>query len=336
MKNNILNQIRKCLLFVTLCSWTISSLSLINSSDSTDSPSTSAVFTSLIDSPIFIDDLDTEYNWNTTCSSNPWCTGKGTSEDPYIIQNIIISSANSDSIIVSNSDVFFMIANCIVQTSMGGGMRFGSGIVFDNVTNGIIISSEIFENKHDGIGLYNSYNILIYNNYIHNNKGSGIKMGNCSDIELNKNIITHQDFYGIEQFESNYTKIHNNEVVSNNDGIVLSYSLHNELKNNSIYNNTIGVFLLRHSHYNKITSNRLSNNEYCVVISTSCKYTYYDDNDECQYYSYDDLWTPPPPSPPDENNDEDEGIPGYDLFLLFGVICMISFIIIKKKRFYLT
>jgi len=336
MKNKLIQQVRKCLIIVVLCNWAIGSILLTVSSDSINLPSLSAIYTDLTDTPIFIDDSSTEYNWNQISSNNPWCTGKGTSEDPYIIQDIIISSTTSDSIIIANSDVIFMIANCIIHTSEGGGTRLGFGIVFDNVRNGIITNCEIFNNKHDGIGVYYSNNILIYNNYIHNNNGSGISIGMCSNIELNTNIIRHHEMDGIEHYNSNYSKIYNNEIAINDDGIILSNSSHNELTDNSIYDNYEGIFLLRYSHYNRIISNILSNNSYCIVIGTSCKDTYYNDNGECSYFSYNETWNPSPP-PDDPEPDENMSVFSYDLWTFLSVIGITSIIVIifiqKNKNF---
>ena len=72
------------------------------------------------------------------------------------------------------------------------------------------------------------------------------------------------------------------------------------------------------------------------MIGTSCQDTYYHDNGECKYYSYNETSNPPPIPPPDDpepedDNDNDERIPGYDLFSLFGVICAVSFILIRRR-----
>ncbi|MFX0137172.1 MAG: hypothetical protein ACFFDN_26265, partial [Candidatus Hodarchaeota archaeon] len=49
--------------------------------------------------PIFIDDINPDYNWSKIKSENIWCTGSGTFNDPYIIQNLEINGLNSISCI---------------------------------------------------------------------------------------------------------------------------------------------------------------------------------------------------------------------------------------------
>ncbi|GAH40211.1 unnamed protein product, partial [marine sediment metagenome] len=44
----------------------------------------------LTGSNILIDDLDPTKNWSYTASQYDWCSGSGTWNDPYIIENVTI------------------------------------------------------------------------------------------------------------------------------------------------------------------------------------------------------------------------------------------------------
>ena len=53
------------------------------------------------ESSIIIDDLDPTKNWSYTASHYDWCSGSGSKEDPYIIENITIDGLGIGSCIYS-------------------------------------------------------------------------------------------------------------------------------------------------------------------------------------------------------------------------------------------
>jgi len=64
-------------------------------------------FHNLTGSPIIINGNGGWYTVNLTVE---WCTGSGTFNDPYIIQNVLIDGQNSGNCIeIKNSDVYFII-----------------------------------------------------------------------------------------------------------------------------------------------------------------------------------------------------------------------------------
>jgi len=115
---------------------------------------------SLIDSPIYIDDMSPDDNWNTIASQNFWCIGKGTATDPYIIQNVIISSTDSDCIEIRNSGVHFILSNCIIFSSQ---KELGSGIFLQNVKKGRISNAQISACDSYGITISSCIYISEYN-----------------------------------------------------------------------------------------------------------------------------------------------------------------------------
>jgi len=110
-------------------------------------------------SPIYIDGND------GFTPANGVTSGSGTAEDPYILENWDISTANAHGIEIRNSSAYFVIRNCHVHDGMVGGHY---GIYFNDVTNGKVENS-IAENNSSGIYLYRSNNNIIINSTMQNN-----------------------------------------------------------------------------------------------------------------------------------------------------------------------
>jgi len=71
--------------------------------------------------PFVIDDSATgvgAQNW-TWAETQPWCSGSGTFEDPYIIENVTIDGGWGNCITIKYSDKYFRIENCTVINSGG-------------------------------------------------------------------------------------------------------------------------------------------------------------------------------------------------------------------------
>ena len=127
---------------------------------------------------IFIDDQDSNYNWEKTEAEYWWCTGSGTEIDPYIIKNLEFDGQGSNFCIeIRNSNVF------------------------------VIIEDNILNNTEVGIKISDSQNIKISNTSIYDNTGSnglnggadesggegqdvyGIALHNCDNIYFDLNTI---------------------------------------------------------------------------------------------------------------------------------------------------
>ena len=113
--------IKRLLLFVLVSSIIVFSLVILSSNtkkiSSGNNNDLTTSYWNLIDSPIYIDDMSPNDNWETTASENLWCTGKGTLTEPYFIQDVIVSSTDSDCIRILHSEVYFIITNCIIFSS---------------------------------------------------------------------------------------------------------------------------------------------------------------------------------------------------------------------------
>ena len=94
-------------------------------------------------------------------------------------------------------------------------------------------------------------------------------------------------------------------------GIYLDFlSDYNTISGNTANYNEYGIFLDR-SNYNTVSGNSLLGNEVCIA-EKNCEGNVFENNDCGQ----------------------DQGIPGYNLFFLLGIVSVGSIILIKKLKKY--
>ncbi|MFX1267401.1 MAG: nitrous oxide reductase family maturation protein NosD [Promethearchaeota archaeon] len=144
---------------------------------------------------------------------SPWCTGSGTPNDPYIIENITIDAVGSGSCLeIRHTENHFIIRNStFLNSGIGGGSPpYEGGIKIWDTVNGTL-----FNNTCSG----NSFGITLYN---------------TEDITIEKNIITLNTARGISDLASQNNIICNNVIDNNDIGLVLS-----DVDNHTIINNTI-------------------------------------------------------------------------------------------------
>ena len=89
-------------------------------------------------SSIIIDDDDPSMNWMTTAATYDWCSGSGTWNDPYIIENVVIDGQDSSNCLeIRDSIPYFIIRNC---TFYNAGPLGKAGILLYNVKNGTLLN----------------------------------------------------------------------------------------------------------------------------------------------------------------------------------------------------
>lgn len=235
-------------------------------------------FWDLTESPIYIDDCQSNCNWEKVSSEYEWCYGSGTLDNPYIIENVIINGKNSGSCItIRNSDVYFIIKNCIFYNSGWSIFNWDSGIKLVNTNNGKIIN----------------------NNCSHNN-GYGILQIWCSNNNFSGNIINYNSHHGIISWRSDNNYIIDNEINYNEiNGVNLWFCDRNNISGNTINYNQKGINLIM-SNNNLIAFNFLIGNNVSIY----------------QFWSYGNLikdnkykYEPPLPESLDmivQNDDEDD------------------------------
>ncbi|MHA1292822.1 MAG: right-handed parallel beta-helix repeat-containing protein [Promethearchaeota archaeon] len=238
--------------------------------------------------PITIND-----NWSNTASTYPWCSGSGSWNDPYIIENVTINAGGIKSgIFIIGSNDFFIINNCTLinsySSSNQGGIKLlnvqngrlenntcinnlGSGIYLEGSDNNTIIGNEVSNNGKDGILLWNCDNNTIIRNEANKNGDIGIEIstGYYNNVSLNK--ANENDEEGIFLDSCNLTQVSGNTANYNNiDGISLAFSdLNNVTDNNCSYNQRYGI-KLGTSNFNRILRNILAYNEKECIYEYNC------------------------------------------------------------------
>jgi len=237
--------------------------------------------TPTVELPIYIDDYATgmdAHNW-TWAENQPWCSGSGTWEDPYVIENLKISGFGTEKygIDIRNSNVSFIIQESLIYNSND------AGIYFDNVNNSRIINNNcsnndngiyveysnnitIFgnianDNMNDGIFGYESNYVSITGNIVNKNKDDGIYISICDFSCIVDNIANGNSENGIYLEECLNNTITNNDCSNNNEGINLYYSDFNDFTGNVANNNNEGIYL-HYSDFNDFTGNIANNNNY--------------------------------------------------------------------------
>ncbi len=166
--------------------------------------------------PFVIDDSATgvgAHNW-TWAEAQPWCSGSGTLEEPYLIENVTIDGENSGSCLtIKNSDKYFRIENCTVFNSGSG--DYDAGIHLDNVENGTLFNNNCSFNNI-GIFFYGSDNTTVSGNTANNNQDYGIRLYHSNSTTISANIVDNNVNYGIVvSSESDYNLICNNYFINN-------------------------------------------------------------------------------------------------------------------------
>lgn len=245
--------------------------------------------------------IDGNSDWALIASLNDWCNGNGTKMDPYIIENIAINGISIDEcIIIKNTDVNFILRNCLIYNDGTG--EADTGIKLISVKNGKIINNTIINNIHRGIYLessednligYNQLNISTdsiylsssnYNNISYNHIDRGIEMimiksnnnkisnnilkqelslMNCDNNIITYNNITQKNYYGLRISGINNT-------ISNNNfyGCGLYIVKSGNPKSHTITNSNLvnGKPLYYFINENNLNSNNFSNAGQIILI----------------------------------------------------------------------
>ncbi len=189
--------------------------------------------------PFIIDDVGTgDYTWSQV-ATQPWCSGSGTSVNPYILELLKIDGQNSSScIMIRNSNIYFTIRDSIFYNS---GSNYSDGSMkLVSVSNGELISNNCSYNNANGIVLEFCEDIDISESSLNQNEKSGLLIINSTNITIKNNTET----------------INQNKLY----GIYLDNSHNNNITGNTISYNQIGIYLYE-SNYNSIIDNDLRYND---------------------------------------------------------------------------
>ncbi|MFX1476876.1 MAG: nitrous oxide reductase family maturation protein NosD [Promethearchaeota archaeon] len=215
----------------------------------------------LTGNPIFINDTDSNFSWSKTAIDNDWCSGSGTWNNPYVIENVTIDGLSSASCItIVDSDGYFIIRNCTLFNSSDASVEDYAGIYLENVENGYLSDNNCSNNNGFGIFLVNSNNITLSKNLISYNMEDGIYVYESHNNTFFKNTVSYSRSDGIIVGYSHGNNFSINKVSGNvADGIALWYSHNNTLTNNTFLNRNREGITLRYCNNNTLYMNSISN-----------------------------------------------------------------------------
>jgi parallel beta-helix repeat protein len=224
--------------------------------------------------------------------------GSGTENDPYIIENWVISALSADGISIQNTTAYFVIQNCLVEN--GGGSYYGihlnnaingkvennicrynsSGVYLESSSNYNILDNSTYGNNYYGIELWSSDNNLISNNVAGNNNYIGIYLEYSDNNSIHGNTSENNGWDGIRLGASDNNLIYGNTSENNQSGIYLASSEHvsdggstlissdnNIIDGNVVANNSGGGIRLDTNSDNNLIHGNISDNNYSVGIS---------------------------------------------------------------------
>jgi len=217
----------------------------------------------VITSTIHIDDSNSSINWSKTAADNPWCSGTGTWNDPYLIENITIDGLFEGSCIyIENSNVPFIIRNCtLINIGTGANPNHDSGIRLNTVSNGLIINNTCSFNNGLGINLRNSHNNTVCYNNASSNERTGIYVHTSNVNTIFGNTFNYNDGGGIYIYQGNFNNFSENYVsqtkVSTSDSSTRYIELtgQNNIFSGNIFNNC-GIHL-REGSLNDLSSHQI-------------------------------------------------------------------------------
>ncbi|NVM37910.1 MAG: right-handed parallel beta-helix repeat-containing protein [Candidatus Lokiarchaeota archaeon] len=318
---------------------------------SSSAPKTSGYY-NLSGSPIIIDDSDPNYNWSKTAAENPWCTGSGTLNDPYIIENVYYDGEmniaetsgkqhSANCLSIYRSTAYFIVRGCYFIKS--GTDEFNSGIYLAYAQNGIIYNNT-FKYHHQAVFVNDfSHNNTVFYNVIEHNQdlygpNRAMKLQHVDNCTVVKNLVINC-YVGIQLFNCLGTEIRQNLLNSSLFGYPVNVGIDFMFINDSKI--TFNVFAGDYTGTEFIVSqvgssgNVIQNN----TISGSIPIN---------------LGTPTPPKASGDYTDlimlassfnnevkhniayvpghVEPGIPSYDVFTVLGAMGIVSAFLVARAR----
>ena len=117
-------------------------------------PETSALYIEITTQ--YIDPLstDTTKHWSWYANNKGWCSGTGSSSNPFIIDNLEIDVSSGSCLIINNTNgIYFEVRNSKFIDAQSGGTN--AGIVIINTNNGKIINCNVSKNAWYGMYFIN-------------------------------------------------------------------------------------------------------------------------------------------------------------------------------------
>lgn len=207
--------------------------------------------------------------------------GDGTVGTPWIIENLRIDGAGYGyGIYVGNTTDYFVIRDSYLYGAAGGTSGWpytpDSGLVLNNVTNGIAAGNVFTGNAWAGAYVYMCQGVALYNNTATSNY-MGIYVRSSSYSTFDGNVVSG-NYAGIWAYGSTGNVISNNSVSYNFPGMLLAASDGNLVADNSVFQNTYYGIWSHGSSGNRLFDNDLLSNHGSGTVYSSLHVQGYDDS----------------------------------------------------------
>jgi len=153
-------------------------------------------------------------NWTETATTYDWCSGSGSWNDPFTIEDVeILANSTVAAIFINNSlNKYFIIKHCIISNNSTE--TFSAGIRLENTNNGKIIESSSFNNSV-GILFINAHNITIEESEVSSNNHGICVWQSSSDNIIYDNDILNNLLEGVNITNSDDNTIYYNDFFNN-------------------------------------------------------------------------------------------------------------------------
>jgi len=208
--------------------------------------------------------------------------GSGTFEDPYLIENLNITTEDVYGIFISSTTKYFIIQNCFIDAYYAGifleFVEEGTAMITNNIcsrseqvngmgicfffSEGVVISNNICSgNAGWGMEVWGAHYSYVFDNICNNNGQSGIITILSDNSEISENICNGNGRYGIRVSLSDKMKLESNVCKRNEEaGLFLEVAEIVSLMNNTFAESEGFGILAEEAGYCSIDYNTFQNN----------------------------------------------------------------------------
>ncbi len=208
------------------------------------------------------------------------------------------SRSNNNSVfcnnVISNNDQgIYLLSSCnntINSNTINSNNGIGISLRYHSNNNTVNVNN-VEHNLMQGIYISQSNDTYATDNNINSNDQNGIWLDSSYYNNVVDNNIVNNNWYGIYLSSSSNNNVTgndviNNSVLSNSPGIHCIYSSNNFLIENNVSNNYVGISLYIASNNNIISTNRVFNNNFVGISTSSCFDNIIFDNVFCNINNY--------------------------------------------------
>ncbi len=212
--------------------------------------------------PIYI---TTDTDFDNLATSEGW-SGSGTTNDPYIIENLIINATTVPGFYVHGVSRSFILRNCTIYAEYEAVSIYSTNSAKQIVTNSTLYS--------ESIAVYVKYSgnseIIIANNTL-SAKNYGVSVYATNNVVIGNNTITPVN-QGIRIVSSSNSNIGNNTIINSKEyGVYISVSSNSNVTNNIFSNCGLYFYETSESGYktHTVTGNMVNNKPVLYLIDSS-------------------------------------------------------------------